>query len=99
SGWSGSVPITEDRQVRHRRWPGRLAATIVLAGCAGRSPAGTPVEPASAYDIVIRNGRVLDGAGNPWVRADIAIRGGIIARIGVVAGKGRREVDATGRYV
>jgi N-acyl-D-amino-acid deacylase len=85
--------------VKYRKWTGRLAAALLLAGCAGRSPAGTSVEPASAYDLVIRNGRVLDGAGNPWVRADVAIRGGIIARIGAVPGKGRREVDAKGRYV
>lgn len=51
------------------------------------------------YDIVIRNGRVLDGAGNPWVAADVAVKGGRIARIGKVTGKGTREIDAKGRYV
>lgn len=53
----------------------------------------------AAYDIVIRNGRVLDGAGNPWVLADVAIEDGRIARIGAVAGRGEREIDATGLYV
>lgn len=51
------------------------------------------------YDIVIRNGRVLDGAGNPWVLADVAIKDGRFVRIGKVDGKGKREIDATGRYV
>ncbi|REJ79558.1 MAG: D-aminoacylase [Acidobacteria bacterium] len=51
------------------------------------------------YDIVIRNGKVLDGAGNPWIRADVAIRDGKFVKIGVVPGKGKREIDATGRYV
>ena len=51
------------------------------------------------YDIVIRDGRVLDGAGNPWVAADIAIRGGRFVRIGEVSGRGRVEIDAHGRYV
>lgn len=51
------------------------------------------------YDIVIRNGRVLDGAGNPWIAADVAIKDGRFARIGKVEGKGTREIDATGRYV
>ena len=37
---------------------------------------------AQGYDIVIRNGRVLDGMGNPWIAADIGIRGGKIAKIG-----------------
>jgi len=51
------------------------------------------------YDVVIRNGRVLDGAGNPWVLADVAIKDGRFVRIGKVDGKGKREIDATGRYV
>jgi len=42
---------------------------------------------------------VLDGAGNPWVRADVAIRDGRFVHIGKVDGTGRTELDATGRYV
>ena len=34
------------------------------------------------YDVLIRNGRVLDGSGNPWTRADLGIRAGRIASIG-----------------
>lgn len=51
------------------------------------------------YDTVIRNGRVLDGLGNPWVYADIAIRNGRIVAVGRVEGRGQREIDAGGRYV
>lgn len=40
------------------------------------------------YDIVIRNGRVLDGAGNPWILADVAIANGRFVRVGRVAGRG-----------
>jgi N-acyl-D-amino-acid deacylase len=59
-----------------------------------------PRAPTSApYDVVIRNGRVLDGQGNPWVFADLAIRQGRLTRIGVVEGRGRREIDASGAYV
>jgi N-acyl-D-amino-acid deacylase len=76
-----------------------LVAIAVLAACAGRSPASAGPEPGPGYDLVIRNGRVLDGAGNPWVRADVAVRAGRIAKIGLVSGKGRREIDASGRYV
>ena len=64
-------------------------AALLLAGAA----------PPTDYDIVIRGGRVLDGAGNPWVRADVAIKDGRIAAIGEVAGRGAEEIDATGRYV
>jgi len=62
-------------------------------------PLAAQVEPGPTYDVVIRNGRVLDGAGNPWIRADVAILDGRIARVGHVVGRGRREIDATGRYV
>jgi N-acyl-D-aspartate/D-glutamate deacylase len=51
------------------------------------------------YDIVIRGGRVLDGAGNPWIAADVAIRDGHFARVGKVFGTGRTEIDARGQYV
>lgn len=51
------------------------------------------------YDVVIRNGRVLDGAGNPWILADVAIKDGKFVKIGKVDGKGNREIDARGRYV
>jgi len=52
-----------------------------------------------AYDVVIRNGRVLDGSGNPWILADVAIKDGRFAKLGVVAGRGRTEIDARGKYV
>jgi N-acyl-D-aspartate/D-glutamate deacylase len=78
--------------------PAFLAAIALLAGFTPLS--GRQVEEAPpAYDVVIRNGRVLDGAGNPWIRADVGIRSGRIARIGRVEGRGRREIDATGLYV
>lgn len=58
-----------------------------------------PVFAQESYDLVIRNGRVLDGAGNPSILADVAIKDGRFVRIGKVDGKGKREIDATGRYV
>jgi N-acyl-D-aspartate/D-glutamate deacylase len=52
-----------------------------------------------AYDIVIRNGRVLDGAGNPWIVADVAIKDGKFVKVGKIDGQGKREIDARGKYV
>jgi N-acyl-D-aspartate/D-glutamate deacylase/amino acid transporter len=75
------------------------------APASGSAAAATSLTPAatasddSTYDVVIRNGRVLDGAGNPWIRADVGIRNGRFARIGVIHGHGRTELDATGQYV
>ena len=54
---------------------------------------------APTYDVVIRNGRVLDGAGNPWILADVGIKDGRFAKIGRVAERGKTEIDATGKYV
>jgi N-acyl-D-aspartate/D-glutamate deacylase len=51
------------------------------------------------YDIVIRNGRVIDGSGNPWINADVGIRDGRFVAIGRVIGRGEREIDARGLYV
>lgn len=51
------------------------------------------------YDIVIRDGRVLDGAGNPCIFADIAIKDGRFVKVGKIEGKGKTEIDARGRYV
>ncbi len=55
---------------------------------------------AQSYDVIIRNGRVIDGTGNPWFFADVALDGDRIAAIGDlgVATAGR-EIDATGLYV
>ena len=57
------------------------------------------VAQAPAYDVVIRNGRVLDGAGNPWILADVGIKDGRFAKIGRIAERGKTEIDATGKYV
>ena len=72
-----------------------LLSLLLLSALQPFVAAQTPAE----YDIVIRNGRVLDGAGNPWILADVAIKDGKFARIGRVEGKGKQEIDATGRYV
>jgi N-acyl-D-aspartate/D-glutamate deacylase len=63
---------------------------------------GARARPTSAdtmYDVVIRNGRVLDGAGNPWIAADVAIAHGRFVKIGQVPARGRVEIDAAGKYV
>ena len=51
------------------------------------------------YDLLIRNGRVVDGTGNPWFRADIGVRGTSIAAVGRIAGNAERVIDAEGLFV
>src|SRR5580693_3836353 len=52
-----------------------------------------------AYGLVIRGGRVFDGSGGPAVDADVAVRDGLIAAVGQIAGRGAEEIDARGRIV
>ncbi len=51
------------------------------------------------FDLVIRNGLVIDGSGGEPVKADVAVAGGVIAAVGAVDGKGAEEIDAEGRIV
>ncbi|NWG14337.1 MAG: D-aminoacylase [Acidobacteria bacterium] len=51
-------------------------------------------------DIVIQQGRVVDGTGNPWFLADVGIRGGKIEAIGDLRGRAAvRRIDASGMVV
>jgi N-acyl-D-amino-acid deacylase len=71
------------------RW---LLLAILIAAC--------PNISAQTYDVIIRGGHVIDGAGNPWINADIGIRAGHIARIGRLEGaQAARVIDATGQVV
>ena len=52
---------------------------------------------ANPYDVVIRNGRIVDGTGSPWYSGDLAIRAGKIAAIGHLEGAAaKRTIDARG---
>jgi len=51
------------------------------------------------YDVIIRNGTVIDGTGAPRRQADIGIKDGRIATIGTVDGEAAQVIDATGRMV
>src|SRR6516162_2489731 len=52
------------------------------------------------YDLVIRNGHVIDGTGSPWYAADVAVKDGRIAAIGRLDdAKAARTIDAHGMVV
>lgn len=51
------------------------------------------------YDLVIRNGRIVDGIGTPAYRGDIGIKGDEIVAMGEVASSGSTEIDAAGDIV
>ena len=52
-----------------------------------------------AFDVVIRNGTVVDGSGFGAYRADVGIVDGVIARVGRIRELGGREIDAEGHVV
>ncbi|MGB9644454.1 MAG: amidohydrolase family protein [Stellaceae bacterium] len=52
-----------------------------------------------AYDLLIRNGRIVDGSGMPAFRGDVGIKDGKIAEIGKLSGPAERTIDADGRVV
>ena len=53
-----------------------------------------------SFDVLIKNGKVLDGTGNPWYSADLGIRGDRIAAIGKLSNAtGKRTIDAAGKIV
>ncbi len=55
---------------------------------------------AGDYDLIIRNGHIIDGTGNPWYAADVAVSGDRLAAIGDLReAHAKREIDAKGRIV
>jgi N-acyl-D-amino-acid deacylase len=69
-----------------------LAAFLIVAPTAASSQ--------QTYDLLIRNGRVMDGTGNPWFAADIGIRGDRIVAVGRLQdARATRVINAAGRYV
>jgi dihydroorotase/N-acyl-D-amino-acid deacylase len=76
-----------------------MPAVALLAGVTALLSA-TLAGQGAAYDVLIRNGRIVDGTGNPWFNGDVAIAGGRIAAVGrIPAGTARRTIDATGMIV
>lgn len=51
------------------------------------------------FDVIVRNGFVVDGSGEKGFHGDVAVKDGLIAAVGAVTGEGRREIDAGGRVV
>src|SRR4051794_28504378 len=73
-------------------------AVAILIALAGLAP--TLASQSPRYDAIIKNGRVLDGSGNPFVYADVAIAGDTIASVGNLEhAAAARTIDARGQYV
>jgi N-acyl-D-amino-acid deacylase len=86
-----------------KRWSILTAVLLIAAGglyTASRTRALPSQQNAGEYDVIIRNGRILDGAGGPWYSDDIAISNDRIVAIGKLENAhAKRVIDATGRVV
>jgi N-acyl-D-amino-acid deacylase len=72
----------------------KLLGLLLAALAAAAAPAAPP------YDLIVENGRIVDGTGSPWMAGDVGIRGGRIAAVGHLGGASAvRRIDAAGRVV
>jgi len=98
--YANNVPVSMDESEGPQKVVGEALGEIAAA--AYDAPLATQVpEIGAEYDVIIRNGRIIDGSGNPWVSGDVAIRGNRIAAIGHLdpAVRAKRVIDATGMIV
>lgn len=90
------------KQPMKRMWVVAFAGVLAIGfGLTARKLARAQNMPAeSAYDIVIRNGHIIDGTGSPWYAGDIGIRDGRVAAIGDLShARAKQTIDAAGRVV
>lgn len=81
----------------------RAIAALVTTACAGRIASPTAAPGGAPYDVVIENGRIVDGTGNAWFYGDVAISGDRIARVApfgaLATAPAKRRIDARGLVV
>jgi N-acyl-D-amino-acid deacylase len=66
---------------------------VTAMGVVAMALAAAPIQ---SYDLILANGRIVDGTGAPWFRADVGIRGDKIAVVGDLKdAKARRRIDAS----
>jgi N-acyl-D-amino-acid deacylase len=76
-----------------------LALSLAIMLLTSSLPFASKAAPPD-YDIIIRNGRVVDGTGRSAFNADVAINGDRVARIGILRGaQAKRTIDARGQLV
>ena len=75
----------------------RLSFLVLVVVAACTPSARTAPVPKTDYDLLIINGRIIDGAGNPWYRGSVGVKGDRIAYVGPsVSGMSSKYViDAT----
>ncbi|HEY6945414.1 MAG TPA: D-alanyl-D-alanine carboxypeptidase/D-alanyl-D-alanine-endopeptidase [Candidatus Acidoferrum sp.] len=79
---------------------GQALGEIAAAAYDANLEASASASSGAAYDLLIRNGHIIDGTGNPWFAGDIAVSSDRIAAVGDLRdAHAKREIDAQGRVV
>ena len=80
-----------------------LLIAVFATACAGRVTPNPGVSTSTPYDVVIENGRIVDGTGNVWFYGDLAISGDRIARVtpfgALKTASAKTRIDAKGLVV
>ncbi len=83
-----------------RRQAAAAALLLCAAWIAGAAPRAAPAPEPEPYDVILKGGRIVDGAGNPWFASDVGIRGDRIAAVESLDGaRARRILDVRGLVV
>src|SRR5690349_14154022 len=97
-------PLTKPiRQMRRASRSYALLVGCLAIACTHGTSTSTPAPDRGSYDVVIENGRIVDGTGNPWTYGDVGIRGDRIVAVtqpGVLRNvSAKQRVDARGQVV
>jgi dihydroorotase/N-acyl-D-amino-acid deacylase len=88
-----------------RRMRARTAASLslIVAACAAALYALPVIQPRAQqpqFDLLLRNGRIVDGTGSPWFRGDVAVRGDTIVKIAPsIDAPAARDIDVGGNII
>ena len=78
----------------------RTLTVLGIAGILLIALAEAPVAQNPPYDLLLRNGRIVDGSGSPWYRGDVALKGDTIVRIAPsIEGPATRVIDVAGQVI
>jgi N-acyl-D-amino-acid deacylase len=101
AAYANNVPVKLDEHDAIQKVVGEALGEIAAAAYDAQPGEPVAMQRSSDYDVIIRNGKIIDGSGNPWVSGDIAIRGDRIAAIGNLApaAHARRVIDAAGLVI
>jgi N-acyl-D-amino-acid deacylase len=101
AAYINNVPVTMDDREATQKIVGEALGEVAAAAYDALPASSAAMQTSSEYDVIIKNGKIIDGSGNPWVSGDIAIRGDRIAAIGHLdpAIHAKRVIDAAGLVI